>query len=451
MAPLRITAVAFFLGAAVVPAAAQTLEPLRSAPPRAEDRTSQELVITASALGGYDDHLAPFGAGSVESLEASDSGYTGLADVNVRYRRGRRAREFSLDGSTYLLSYSNMRIDSPVGGQIRVGGFTTFGRLHRAQFMQQVRTDPYVTFGAFTPIRPDIGPGTGPDANPTNGLGPQRSWGSFTSASVDWRLKARTTFSTAYEYSRHEFIGLGGYDNRAHKARLSYQRSFSRTLAARASYKYGDTQVIQTLQEGSLPLVEHTAEMGFDYTKGLSRTRKLEISGGAGATHVDTLSQFGNTPIKEWTPSGYASARTDIGRTWALSGTYRRGVTFLDGITPEFFLADVFFVQAQGLLERRLQLDFSAGYSNGAQPISGLSNGRYDTFTAVAEARYVIVRSWAVTASYNRSNYRLYGFPPPPAGPEPRFDRNAIRIGMTYLFTLNPRAPRPTRPGRTED
>jgi hypothetical protein len=125
-------------------------------------------------------------------------------------------------------------------------------------------------------------------------------------------------------------------------------------------------------------------------------------------------------------------------------------VTFLDGISPEYFLADVFLLQSEGRVSRRLGLTFSAGFSNGAQPV-GLLTGRYDTFALAAEASFMVSRPWAFTISYNRSDYRLFGFPPPPDGPSPQFDRNAIRLGMTYVFTLTSRAGRSTRPGRTED
>jgi hypothetical protein len=438
--------------ASAASAGAQSLaQPLRSAPPPDADRTTQQLTITARALGGYDDHLASRRIAVLPSSATDQGGYTGHAAVALRYRRGRPARWVSLDGSAYLLSYSNVHIGSPVGGQIRAAGTTTLGRSAQVEISQQVRTDPYVSFGAFGPLRPDLGPDVGPDTDPTNGLRPERSWGSISSASLNWRLTPRNTVSTGYDYVRNEYIGEAGFDNRTHAAQLSFLRSLTRTVAARASYRYADTLLVEPQRNESRPLAEHTLEAGLDHAKALSPTRRMQFSAGAGATHVETVSRFGGRPLEYWTPSGHASARADIARTWAVSAAYRRGVAFLDGITPESFLADVVLLQTEGNVSRRVELMFSSGYSNGKQRTQ-LVSGRYDTFTLTAEARVAIARPWALILTYDRNEYRLFSFPAPPVGPPPRYARNAIRVGMTYSFSQSSaRTERPARPGRTEN
>jgi hypothetical protein len=149
-----------------------------------------------------------------------------------------------------------------------------------------------------------------------------------------------------------------------------------------------------------------------------------------------------------WTPSGYASVRADVGRTWAVSATYRRGLTFLDAFTPEFFFADAVLVRGEGNVGRRLELAFSAGYSNGAQP-AGLLTERYDTFALAAEAGIVIARPWTLTVTYNRSDYRLFRSPLQTEFSDARYDQNAIRVGVTYSFTMSSmRTERPGRPSR---
>ncbi len=437
------------LTVSVVPCGAQGLEqPLRSTPPRDPDQTTYQLTLTASALGGYDDHLTGAGGLTLQSFETAQSGYTGFGQVALRYRRGREARSFFLEGSSYLLSYSSLSIDSPVGGQVLAGGDTTFGRSNRIEVVQHVSTDPYVAFGAFGPLGQDLGPGVGPDANPVNGLTPNRSWGSLSSVSVDWRWTPRTTFSTEYEYRRSEYMGEVGFDNRAHRARLALDRSLTRNTALTVSYRYTDTLLVEPVRSENLPVTEQTGEIGFAYDKPLSPTRRMEFSAGAGATHVGTVSRFGGQALDYWTPSGYASLRADIGRTWAISADYRRGLTFLDGITPEFFMADAVLLRTEGMLNSHVGLGFSAGYSNGAQP-TGLTNQRYDTFTLAAEARLVIADPWSVVVSYNRSDYFLSGFSVPREGAS-RYDQNAIRVGMAYSVTLaSSRTGRQPRPGRT--
>jgi hypothetical protein len=443
----------FALAAAMAspPCAAQVLEqPLRSTPRSEAERTTQRLTVSASALGGYDDQLGSQGP-VVDSPDSIESGYTGYADASLRYWRGRDSRFFSLDGSTYLLSYSNLSIDSPIGGQARVAGATTFGRTFRIDASQYLSTDPYVSFGAFGALSQDLGVGTGPDANPQNSLTPNRSWGANSAVSADWRPTQRSTVSAGYSYARHEFLDDVGFNNRTHAADMTFDRALTRTFSARGSYRFSDMLVAgRTALSAGRPIVDHTAEAGFRYVKRLSATRQVELEAGAGATHLSTAGELGLSQFETWTPTGHALARADVGRTWAVLGSYRRGVTVLDGISPEPFIADAVLLQTEGDLNRRIEVMLSAGYSNGAQRF-GLVTGRYNAFTMAAEARFIIAQPWAVVIGYNRTDYQLIGFLPPPLGPTPTFDRNAIRIGVTYSFTLSPRSERPARPGRTEN
>jgi hypothetical protein len=442
--------VAIALAVSVGPCGAQALEqPLRSAPPRDPDRTTSQLTLSASALGGYDDHLTASG-GFTPSLETAEGGYTGFGEVALRYGRGRKARSFFLEGSSYLLTYSNLSMDSPVGGQVLAGGDATFGRSNRIGVVQYVRNDPYVNFGAFGPLSEDLGPGAGPDANPANGLTPNRSWGALSSASADWHWTQRTTLSTEYEYRRKEYVGDVGFDNRAHTARLTLDRSLTRNTSLNALYRYTDRLLVEPARSGNLPLTEQVGEIGFSYDKPLSPMRRMEISAGGGATHVATVSRFGGRELDYWTPSGYASLRADIGRTWAIDADYRRGLTFLDSITPEFFVADAVLLRTEGMMNSRVGLGFSAGYSNGGQP-NRLTKQRYKTFTLAASADLVIAHPWSIVVSYNRSDYVLSGVAVPLEGSS-SYDRNAIRVGMAYSFTLaSSRTERRPRPGRTEN
>lgn len=436
------------LGASLTDALAQGLDlPLRSVPLSDSTQTSQHLTLTARALGGYDNHLAPEGTLLAAPVsEEIEGGYTGFADIGLRYRRGREAKFFSVDAAGYYLSYSNQSIDTPVGAHIRARGATTIGRSTNLEVAQYASADPYVAFGAFGPLRQDLDVGTGPDANPVNGLTAQRSWATDTSAVLSWQATQRATVSANYNYIRHEFVGGSGFDNTTHAAELTFDQALNRNVSARGSYRFSDSRVANRLLNGDRPIVDNTAEAGFRYSKQRSRTRRVDLEAGAGATHIRTVGDIDLRQLEFWAPSGHASARADLGRTWAAQASYRRGVTVLDGISPEAFLADAVLLRAEGTLGRRVELIFSTGYSTGAQQV-GLVTGRYDTYTAAAQARIVLARTWAAVIDYNRSDYQLSGFPAPPLGPVPEFDRNAVRIGLTYSHTLlSPRIERPTRP-----
>ena len=126
---------------------------------------------------------------------------------------------------------------------------------------------------------------------------------------------------------------------------------------------------------------------------------------------------------------------------------YRRAVTLLDGITPEPFLADSVLMRTSGMASERVELLFSAGYSNGAQQSGVAQIGRFETYTFTAQGRIALARAWALVVNYHRNEYRLSGLPPPPLGPDPDYSRGVIRVGMTFWF--RPHEPRIERPART--
>jgi hypothetical protein len=409
-------------------------------------RTTQHVTLSGSALAGYDDSLMPEGAIQTSSTTEVQGGYTGFADLGLRYWRGRSRRWFSLEGFGYLMSYSNIGIDPQAGGNVRIAAFAPIGQSNSVELRQEVRSDPFLSFGAFGSLRPDIDVGAGPDANPANGLFAQRSWASDTTASANWQLSRRTTMSAGYEYVQREFVDERGFDNRAHIARTSFAHGFSRTGAITGSYQYYDSLSLQA-RDVEWPFVTHAFEAGANYQKGLSPTRRLEFAGGAGATRLESTSGVTGIQVAAWAPSGYFSARGDIGRTWAVSAAYRRAATLLDGLTPEPFLADSVLVRSGGLVSDRVELLFSAGYSNGAEQSGLVQNGRFETFTLAAQARVALARAWAVVVNYHRNEYRLFGYPPPPLGPDPDYGRGVIRIGMTFWY--RPHEPRIERPART--
>jgi hypothetical protein len=437
------------------PAYGQMIEqPLRetrglfAAPRPAADpnRTTQHLTLSGSALAGYDDNVMPEGATGTPAAARTQGGYTGYGDLGLRYWRGKPRQSFSLEGFGYVMSYSGVGIDPEPGGSARIGAVAPLGRSNDLELRQEVRSDPFLSFGAFGSLRPDIDLGGGPDANPANGLFAQRSWASDTSASANWQWSPRTTMTTGYNYTHREFLDERGFNNRTHIARAAFSHSFSRATAMNASYQYNHSLSLQ--DDGfEYPFATHALEGGTRYEKRLSPTRRVEFSAGGGATRIESTGATTGVQFAAWGPSGYANTRADIGRTWAISAAYRRAVTLLDGISPEPFMADSVLLRAGGLTGDRVELLFSAGYSNGAEQAGAGQDRRFETYTFTAQTRIAIARAWALVVNYHRNEYRLSGYPPPPLGPDPNYDRNVIRVGMTFRFM--PHEPRVERPART--
>jgi len=134
-------------------------------------------------------------------------------------------------------------------------------------------------------------------------------------------------------------------------------------------------------------------------------------------------------------PSGHGTVRMDVGRTWAVSGDYRRSASALPGVSLETFSTDAMNLRADGMMGRRLTSAFALSYANGRSNI-GLDLGRYRSYSATAQMQYGLSRCCAMSVNYDYYNYKLEGLVGLPTDLPRAYDRNAIRFGFTLWVPL---------------
>ena len=141
---------ALALGACSSSARAQVLE-------RPSRTVRQELTVTATLLGGYDDNAQAGATGSVRASR-STPGSSGVVDTAVRYRRGSAARSFAATVQSHATSYSS--IAGPiVGGDLRLEGRTNLGRFNQLGVDAHLGYSPSFTVGAFGSLDAEVNPG----------------------------------------------------------------------------------------------------------------------------------------------------------------------------------------------------------------------------------------------------------------------------------------------------
>ena len=86
-----------------------------------------------------------------------------------------------------------------------------------------------------------------------------------------------------------------------------------------------------------------------------------------------------------WAPSGSASARVDLGRTWALSSNYSHGTTALSGLTREAYNSGAFSTSLGGSVGR-VVLVFTGGLARGATGVGAVESSDYISYTGAAQA-----------------------------------------------------------------
>lgn len=408
------------------------------------NRTRSELTFFADLLGGYDSNLAPEGSVPAQTNTIPASGFTGLADLVLRYWHGQAARHIEVEGRGYLTAYQLPGIEPLVGQNLRVRGQTRFDRKTRLEGNAYFTRDPFLGFGGYDAL--PISADAAALANPANGLTTGLSWSQTGIGAVtrEWTRQAHTTAS--YDYTRREYVRGPGFDGHSQSAQVGHEQNVSetatQTVSWRTNYRFSNATLFEpTLFEPNRarPIKDHTVDGGFNYSKHLSRTRRLLLGATLGATRVATVSAITETPLEYWTPSGTGTIYLDFYRSWSISADYRRGVGVLDGITTEAFVSDAVVLRTGGHLNSRTDLTFAAGYSNGRTG-DVLTRGDYATYIGTAQARVGIARWAAFIANYNYFSYQLGAFTLPvgvtlttlPSS----FDRHAVRFGLSLWLPL---------------
>jgi hypothetical protein len=411
------------------------------------NRTRQEVTLTLDSLGGYDDNLVPVETTGIESLAPHNSGYTGFAAAALLYWRGRQTRTFEVRGRGYVNSFRNLGVEPTYGGDLQARLTTPLGerRRHDLELAGASRSDPFYSPATLGPLRADVASGTLPDANPANGYYMRRSLANEARISLTNRWSTRDTVTLGYRYDMREFNDHDG-DSRSHIASFDYARTLGRRAGLRTTYRHSESTLFESA--GPRPLAQDGIELGFQHEQRLTPTRRFWFGVGAGAAYVSTLDTLTRLPRSYVLPSGYGNALLDIGRTWNVSGEYRRALSVIEGLTLQEFVTDAATVRTGGYAGERSEIVFSAAYSNGAAAPG--STGTFDSYMAAAQFRFLITRTWSAVVGHSFYSYRTRGIPDLPAGFSETLNRNALRVGMTFDLPLYGAyvVQRPERPGR---
>jgi hypothetical protein len=399
-------------------------------------RSRQELTLSSNFLGGFDDNLNPQGGGGIaDLLVPQQSGYTGFGDLSLRYWRGDARRSLTIDGRGYGTAYSIGGTAPALGANLNVEAASDFARRNRMEFAQNVSSEPFVELGAYGSIDADVG-ADAPDNNPTNGLGPRRSWSMSSTASYSRRWTPRRITSMTYNYMKRDYADAFGYDNATHTAQAGYEHGLRRGSSLQTSYQYAHATFVDTGGHGT-PMQDHSLTTTYQYEKRFSSTRTMSFAAGMGATHSTTISSITREPRKYWAPNGHGTVRLDIGRSWNISGDYRRALTVLDGISPQAFYTNAAMARVGGfLLGPRLDAMLSAAYADGQASEGQNEAGRYRSYNLGVQVRSAFSSWCATVVSYSYYDYQLGNVVNLPAGFPTGFSRHAVRVGLTLWVPL---------------
>jgi hypothetical protein len=409
------------------------------APPRAsgisgserpvdQERNRQELIAETTFLGGFDDNLTP--VQSAGPFAPRESGYAGTGTGRLRYFAGRNRRSIDVSGRGFVNSYRG--IGPAFGAGIDIIGDTSAGRRTDLGFTQSVHSDPFFSLGFFGALQDELGTAN-PDTNPSNSVTEDRTLAIDSMARIRHQWARNLTSDGSYTFSRQAHTTGAAFDSRSQSALVSVEQGVGRGTALRSSYRYTDS--IHTEINGrELPETNQNVQLGIEHERNVSRTRRLTLSVGAGAMHVDSLDSFTRDPVDYWSPSGYGSIQYDFARTWNFSGDYRRELSVIRGVVPESYISNTATVRTGGFVSDRVDTAFIFGYGNGQGGATAAD--QYDGYTGTAQLRVRLAGEWSLLGNYTHYQYRLSEGASLFLGVPTEVHRNAIWAGFAWAAPL---------------
>jgi hypothetical protein len=425
------------LAAMVTPAVAQDMAPARAERPyrglfqSGLQNASQSLTLNASLGGGEDrSRLLGTAAAGAPSLLSGPYGY-GSAALSYSISLPRVA--FGASGATSTRLYSN---DGNTYFISRSAGLGVTVQATRSLVLNAGQAYSFAPYNlrSLSPTLFDSPVGQLPLVEDDAGLAARRYTRLSTSAGATQTLQLtrRSSVILDYDYARTH-VESRASDFETHRAGGIFRQAVTQNLGYHVGYHYRRADYPSTVD--SRRLDTHEADIGIDFNKALSLTRRttVSMSTGSSAYQVDNRQRY--------RVNGTARLNREIGRTWSASLAYNRNIGFVDTFDDPV-LFDSVTAGIGGLFMRRLQFSASTGVSNGTIGLTGRNNG-YRTYSDNVSLTTSLTRNIAIGTSYFYYRSRFESGAVVPEVLARQFDRQGVRAYLTIWAPLFYRTRRP--------
>ncbi len=353
------------------------------------DSLGQALTANASLSAGYDDDLLADATNS-SGIQSGQGGKLAQASGGLNYdlTASRASLAAGVGGSVrYYPSLENDFLNmynAGVRGQVRV----LEGRPNLT-LSQSVDYTPYSFMSSYSghvanpftvtrvqPPNPDFVP-----------LATQY-FNAESRADLEARLSRKLSFYSSYAYRVSDRDAANSW-YQSGDAGISVE--MSRNLDLRLGYRYSEAHY----DDGRV-VAMHSPDVGLDFNRALSLTRRTSFTFGVGveATRTNDQAQYHAT--------GNVHLVHEIGRTWTADASYQRGTYYVDTINEPVF-ADSANAGLHGLITRRIQFSALVTAMLGN---SGYSEERdFDSYQGSLSVSTALNRFMSVGADYAYYRY----------------------------------------------
>ncbi len=399
---------------------------------------TRTLDINTTVSEAYDQNrLADATSPDSSQLANSDGFYSALVSDMTFTRRGSRL-EVAATGGASARYYRDLK---QFFGTDYHAGLGLSGRLSprtQLRMNQSISFAPVDLLGVFLSAAPPI-LGAVPASSTDFANNDNRSRSESASLELSRRLSARADFAINGSARLTHFLANPAANNRFRELSGGgvYQYRMREGVGLRLGYGYRGAEYRSVSSVGSSP-AEHSLDIGLDLRKMLSDSRRTSFALKTGSALVEAA-----TPTNQQTSSRQLRVLVDtslshqMGETWQVVGSYRRGSDIVEGLTAPVF-TDAVSLTAGGFLSRHVDFHSSLAYSTG-EPSLAAASQNFTSYTGNARMRIAFSEKLATTAEYL---YYFYDFSKAPQlvpGYVPRFSRNSVKVGVSLWVPVGRR------------
>ena len=416
---------------------------------------AQSLTLTGSAYGGYDDNATAQQPGGVTDPRTQVGSAFGGGDVALSYSK-QAGRRFGLNASISTATRYYPDLDDLSGGayQGNVNASYLLNRRTTLVLSQGISYAPFYSIGVFPTIdAPAAGDIAAADLKLA--LIKEPSWQYATTAAVQRQLGRKSTLHVFYERGQSDFTSnhtqsaqtptvptspgvtpttpitpapttsVNNLDFVTQGGGFKFLRRMTRYASLRLGYTYRQSDYAVGTDRN---LKSHDIDVGVDYARSLSLSRRAVLAFGTGSSVIQTADR---TYAQV---NGQVQLNVALSRKWDYGLAYNRGLSYVNGF-PEPVFADSLSTRLQGTLTRRLSVAASAAFSTGQQAVVA-DQDRFSTYTASAMTQFALSRFVAAQAEYYYYYYDFGRVALSPLGVVSKLGRHGVRGGLSFWFPI---------------
>ena len=388
----------------------------RSAPRKQTKEPPQTMMLTFSFSGAATDE-----SGATTDIPTMSGIQTDAGALFIYQRRAGRAKFGANAGSVVRSGSGGDAVSLRHQGDF---DFSWGGPRTQVHTSQSASYSPDYQFGAI-PLAAASSPGQAIQSRGDFANTRLTAYGSATDIGLSRAISSRSTLSFSYGL-RHTMFDRPEFNLTSQSIGVRLTRRLTRYASLRTGYGY---RVADSALTKGRPTRDQDLDLGFDYNRSLSFSRRTVVSFSSGSSAV---TQEGQTAFRL---TGAGTLTHQMGRTWSAQLGLNRGVQLLEGFAQPV-LSNVISAGLNGSLGRRTRFTSSAAFTTGDVGLSSGGANNYSNWTTGVGLQVALSRSAALETQYFHYSHRFGDDVLRAPGLTTDLRKQGLRVSVTWRAPL---------------